>query len=99
MGMPGMTNDAVAAYAATASDKVNDKASRMTVAEFRNRINPTTHYYDNYDVDNFLLDSTIGLKEKIEVLLGKMVEGLIDTSKLENIIKKELENIIKKEEH
>lgn len=80
-----MTNKAVSAYAVVAFDEVN----RMTVAEFRNKINPTTHYYDNYDVDNFLLDDTISLKKKIEVLLGKMVAGLIDMSKLENIIKKE----------
>ena len=89
MGMPGMTNDEAAAYAA-AEPKTNvklEKNIKMTVAEFRNMVNPRTHYYDNYDCDGFLLDNTIDLKTKLEVLFGKFVVDTIGYDKLTGVLK------------
>ena len=87
--MSGMTNNAVAAYAATESktDTKLEKNTKMTVAEFRNMINPRTHYYDNYDCDGFLLDNIIELKTKLEVLFGKFVADIIDYDKLTGVLK------------
>ena len=66
MGMRGMTNEAAATYAA-AGDK---KASKMTVAEFRNKINPTTHYYDTWTAEDLLSSLELSSLEKINVLIG-----------------------------
>lgn len=89
MGMPGMTNEAAAAYAAAGIEVTQDKAdnSKMTVAEFRNKINHITHYYDKYDIDSFLQDNSIDLKTKFSTLLGKFVADLIDYSKIDEILK------------
>ena len=89
MGMPGMTNEAVAAYAATGDEAKQDKAdnSKMTVAEFRNKINHITHYYDKYDIDDFLLDNSIDLKLKFSVLFGKFIANLIDYNKIDEVLK------------
>ena len=64
---------------------VKDALHTMSVAEFRNKINPMTKYYDNYDCDSFLMDDTIDLKTKIEVLFGKMIANIIDYSKVGDI--------------
>ena len=89
MGMPGMTNEAVAAYAATENKNNVEKtaSSNMTVAEFRNKINNITHYYDNYDVDDFVADQTIDMKMKFNALFGKFIANIIDYEKINAIIK------------
>ena len=43
MGMPGMTNESVAAYAATEKNDVKQISNKMTVTEFRNKINHISH--------------------------------------------------------
>ena len=87
MGMPGMTNESVAAYAATEKNDVKQISNKMTVTEFRNKINHISHYYDTYDVDDFLTDDTIDLKQKFEVLLGTFVANIINYDKIKDIIK------------
>lgn len=80
MGMPGMTTEAVAAYAATANEKqdvaAKKPANTITVAEFRNFVNPTTKYYDNYLLNDFINDDSISTEKKIEVMFGK---GIVDS--------------------
>lgn len=89
MGMPGMTNEAVAAYAATENKNNAEKtaSSKMTVAEFRNKINHIIHYYDNYDIDDFLTDNSIEMKMKFSILFGKMIADIVDYEKISEIIK------------
>ena len=85
MGMPGMNTADFSNYAKSTTE--NKKEDNVTVAEFRNKINPTTHYYDNYNFDSFLNDNSISFNEKLEVILGKLAAKLVDNSKLEKIIK------------
>ena len=70
MGMPGMTDAAVAGYAAA---KPAEETRRMTVAEFRNGLNPVTGYYDQWDIGQFLTDQSIAVEKKLEVLFGKFI--------------------------
>ena len=71
-----MTDAAAAAYAVV---KVPDKAKSRgeTVAEFRNKINPITGYYDQWDIDEFFMDKSISLETKIEVLFGRFIGKVV----------------------
>ena len=79
MGMPGMTNEAVAAYAAADVKEESNKqaVSKMTVAEFRNEINHVTGYYDQWNAHDFFLDKSISHETKLEVLFGKTIANVI----------------------
>lgn len=80
---------------ATAINCIKKTLNPMTVAEFRNKINPITRYYDNYDCYSFLMDDSISLETKIEVLFGKKIAKLIDYSNIGNIresIERKIEN-------
>ena len=81
MGMPGMTNEAVAAYAAADVKEESNKqaVSKMTVAEFRNEINHVTGYYDQWNAHDFFLDKSISHETKLEVLFGKTIANVITT--------------------
>lgn len=84
MGMPGMTNEAATAYA-VAGTKVREQQAetsspKMTVAEFRNKTNHITHYYDSYLFDSFIKDQSIVAKDKLAVVFGQfVVDALYDT--------------------
>lgn len=71
-----MTDTAAVAYAAAkVPEKVKGRGE--TVAEFRNKINPVTGYYDQWDADGFFADESIPLETKIEVLFGKFVGKVV----------------------
>lgn len=93
MGMGGMTNEAAAAYAA--ADVKPEKRSAMTVAEFRNAVNPITGYYDWMNVDAFWADTSLSLKEKISVIFGNLVGNCIDEKKANELL---AARAVKKEE-
>jgi len=76
MGMPGMTDAAAAAYAAAKAPE-KAKGSGETVAEFRNKVNPVTGYYDRWDAEGFLKDQSIPLETKIEALFGTLVAKVV----------------------
>ena len=93
MGLPGMNGEAAAAYAAAeieAKKERLERECRVTVAEFRNRLNPITHYYDQRGYVDFFTDETIPLKEKLGALFGKAVSDAIDMDKLGELAEKRL---------
>ena len=87
MGMPGMTVEAVKEYANPAQKKDVEPKNKVTVAEYRNRINHITHYYDNWDFDSFWNDPSISVKQKIGVLLGEMFASVVDEDRAKEILK------------
>lgn len=76
-----MTNEAVAAYAAIDVKEESNKqtVSKITVAEFRNKINHVTGYYDKWNACDFFLDKSISHETKLEVLFGKTIANVITT--------------------
>ena len=91
MGMPGMNAADVINYAAEAAK--NDKtvavnSHQLTVAEFRNWVNPVTHYYDNYDVKSFFSDASIPWKTKMLAILGKIASEVISEDASKKIIER-----------
>ena len=94
MGMSGMTTDAYASYASATNEKkvevANDvKPSHdMTVAEFRNAMNPMTKYYDKWSIRSFLDDESISAKTKIEVLCGKLIAEVTNEDTWKTIFNK-----------
>ena len=89
-----MNEEAAAAYAAAeieAKKERLERERRVTVAEFRNRLNPITHYYDQRSYVDFLTDSTIPLGVKFGALFGKVVADAIDMGKLDELLGKEKE--------
>ena len=91
MGMPGMNVADAAKYAAEVPK--NDKTaatsdSKMTVAEFRNYVNPVIHYYDTWDVKDFFSDTSIPWKTKMLAILGKIPSEVISEDAIKQIIER-----------
>lgn len=85
-----MTNVDAAAYAASKQEvKPAEPAAKpvkgLTVAEYRNKFNPITKYYDNWDALDFLCSTEVPAKTKIEVMLGKRIASFVDEDTLEEI--------------
>ena len=91
MGMPGMNAADVAKYVAEApkNDKIAATSdSKMTVAEFRNYVNPVIHYYDTWDVKDFFSDTSISWKTKMLAILGKITSEAISEDTVKNIMER-----------
>lgn len=90
MGMPGMNAADAAKYAVEApkSSKPTASSSQLTVAEFRNWVNPVTHYYDNYEVKSFFNDTSISWKDKMLAVLGKIASEVISEDAAKKIMER-----------
>ena len=84
MEMPGMPVEAIATYANMFKAKMPAEAKKdvkhtkpMTVAEFRNKTNHITHYYDNYTFDSFVSDKSISSKDKFAAIYGNAIVDAI----------------------
>ena len=80
MGMPGLTVPQLTEYAAAPATPAPAcaKGSKMTVAELRNVVNPTTKYYDSLPAKAFIEDETISAYDKVYAVFGKSVAGSVD---------------------
>ena len=75
MGMPGLTVPQLTEYAAAPATPAPAcaKSSKMTVAELRNVVNPTTKYYDSLPAKAFIEDETVSGYDKVCAVFGKAV--------------------------
>lgn len=90
MGMPGMNAADAVKYAAEVpkSNKPAESCHPLTVAEFRNSVNPVIHYYDTWDVKDFFGDTSIPWKTKMLAILGKIPSEVISEDAVKSIIER-----------